>query len=393
MHKSKKNMVNIGSRVKFLHSTGTGIVRSIKGNIANVDVDGFEIPALVSDIVEVPVEAENAAIVRIGPSDPKHQKNKGGAPTATVKAGQRYGKVTINDDYEDDHTPVDVHRMKQQYASKIESQTIAAIAATPKIVEAAPYEDTEYVVKLAFVPSSTSGKAEASDLDAYIINDSSYELYYTVSSWRTGYVETIKSGKLEADTKELLKRFSRTSFAQIQTLNIGLLPFKPVNYVPQIVENFDIELHPLKFVRSGNYTENDYFEQHAFIFSLTDDNQKNYDIEDIKPKKEDLKTPAKAKAENATALQVEDLHIEHILESWSELSSGEVLTTQLARFKFVMDTAIKSAQHSKIVFIHGVGKGKLKYELKKILDREYPKNRYQDASFAEYGYGAIMVFV
>jgi dsDNA-specific endonuclease/ATPase MutS2 len=47
----------------------------------------------------------------------------------------------------------------------------------------------------------------------------------------------------------------------------------------------------------------------------------------------------------------------------------------------------------KIVFIHGVGNGKLKHELRRILDAEYKNLRYQDASFKEYGFGATMVLL
>lgn len=382
-------MVTVGSRVKFLHSTGTGIVRSIKGNLANVDVDGFEIPVLLSDIVEVPIEAENAAIVRIGPSDPKVKRTPGSNPTMSIKSGQTYGKVSIDADYEDDEDMIDVNRLKKQYAANVVRQTIESQPAPqPQKIERAPYEDSEYTVKLAFVPKG-SGKPETVDLDAYIINDSSYELNYYVAAWRNGYVETIKTGTLEADTKELIKTFPRSSFSQIQTLHIGLQPFKRINFVPHVVENFDIELHPLKFVRPGNYVENDFFDEPSFIFSLTEKNQE-YEIEQpIVPKSADVKHPKPQK----DGVQIEDLHIEALLDDWSTMTSGEVLTAQLARFNIVLETALKSGKRGKIVFIHGVGKGKLKYELKKVLDRQYSKLRYQDASFAEYGYGAIMVFV
>lgn len=383
-------MVKVGSRVKFLHSTGSGIVRSINGNLANVEVDGFEIPALISDIVEVPIEAENAAIVKIGPSDPKVKRIPGVNPSLSIKSGQRYGKVTIDDPWEDDSPAVDVAHLKRQYAANITQKTIEAQPAPqPPKIEKAPFQETDYAVCLAFVPTG-KGKPETQDLDAYLVNDSSYELFYTVAAWRNGYVETIKVGRLEADTKEHLKRFDRSSFAQIQTLHIALQPFKSINFVPQMVENFDIELHPLKFIRSGNYAVNDYFDEPSFIFSLTGDHQ-SYNLDEITPKSEDKKIAKKPAP--PVGVQIEDLHIEAIMEQWSELTSGEVLAAQIARFNFVMETASKSNYRGKIVFIHGVGKGKLKYELKKELDRRYSKLRYQDASFAEYGYGAIMVFV
>lgn len=390
-------MVKIGSRVKFLHSTGAGYVRKIVGNMVYVDVDGFEIPAMVSDVVEVAIEAENAAIVRIGPSDNKPQRPAvavGGNPIKRSSGGRvipQYGKITLNDDYQDDD-PVDIALLKRNYAKTAQAQVQpSAPAPIVKKIEPAPYELTQYDVKLIFVPV---GKAnvEQADLDAYIVNDSSYDLYYTVALWRKGYVETIRTGCMEADSKELLRRFTRAEVSQIMTMNIGLLPFKPINYVPQAVENFDIELHPLKFVRAGGYTENDFFDEPALIFTLgTTAPCEETIIPELKPKAEDRSRPKEQGGK--VSPEIVDLHIESILDNWESLSPGEVLQAQLARFTLTLDGALKLSRRGKMVFIHGVGKGKLKYELKKLLDRNYSKLRYQDASFAEYGYGAIMVFL
>ena len=35
----------------------------------------------------------------------------------------------------------------------------------------------------------------------------------------------------------------------------------------------------------------------------------------------------------------------------------------------------------------------IRYELRKTLDTKYPDLKYQDASFAEYGYGATLVII
>lgn len=117
----------------------------------------------------------------------------------------------------------------------------------------------------------------------------------------------------------------------------------------------------------------------------------------IVPKEEDMpKTAPKQKIEEAEdkneEMEVVDLHAEEVLGSTEGLSSGEIITAQLARFTFTLDTLISSKKHGKIVFIHGVGKGKLKFEMLKILKSDYKKMYYQDASFKEYGYGAIIVY-
>jgi dsDNA-specific endonuclease/ATPase MutS2 len=58
-------------------------------------------------------------------------------------------------------------------------------------------------------------------------------------------------------------------------------------------------------------------------------------------------------------------------------------------FRKEMDKAISTGV-KKIVFIHGVGDGVLKNELRRELSRKYAKYPFQDASFREYGFGATM---
>jgi dsDNA-specific endonuclease/ATPase MutS2 len=47
----------------------------------------------------------------------------------------------------------------------------------------------------------------------------------------------------------------------------------------------------------------------------------------------------------------------------------------------------------KIVFIHGKGDGVLRKAVLDLLRKSYPKAELQDASFAEYGFGATLVTI
>ncbi len=87
-----------------------------------------------------------------------------------------------------------------------------------------------------------------------------------------------------------------------------------------------------------------------------------------------------------------DLHIQQIISDYESLTPGEILEAQMARFTTALEGAIRSNQ-KKIVFIHGRGEGKLKYEIRKKLESDYPGLTFQDASFKEYGYGATLVIL
>jgi len=85
--------------------------------------------------------------------------------------------------------------------------------------------------------------------------------------------------------------------------------------------------------------------------------------------------------------RIVDLHLKH------GYSQGDALDRQLARFRGELDSAIRTGA-GEIVFIHGVGAGVLKNELKNILLSEYPSCAFQDAPFARFGVnGATLVVI
>lgn len=106
-----------------------------------------------------------------------------------------------------------------------------------------------------------------------------------------------------------------------------------------------------------------------------------------------LRNRERAKTENRdSGIEEVDLHIQHIMDDYSYLSTGAIVEIQLARFRTSLTGAIKAGQ-KKIVYIHGKGAGKLKRDIVRIIDNEYPRCSHQDASFAEYGYGATLVII
>ena len=84
-----------------------------------------------------------------------------------------------------------------------------------------------------------------------------------------------------------------------------------------------------------------------------------------------------------------DLHIEELIEEVSGLTNHEILSIQLERVEKELDKAIDGGL-KKLVLIHGVGNGRLKMEIQKIL-KDYKGLTFQDASYKEYGFGATQV--
>lgn len=95
------------------------------------------------------------------------------------------------------------------------------------------------------------------------------------------------------------------------------------------------------------------------------------------------------KVKNEVVYEV-DLHINQLIKSTKGLDNFDMLNLQLETAKRKLEFAI-SKRISKIVFIHGVGEGVLKSELKSLLNR-YPV-KYYDASYKKYGLGATEVYI
>lgn len=83
-----------------------------------------------------------------------------------------------------------------------------------------------------------------------------------------------------------------------------------------------------------------------------------------------------------------DLHIEELIDEPAGLSNGEIMQIQLNHFHKMLDKAMLSKAQS-IVFIHGVGNGKLKAALREELRNLHIK--YKEADFTRYGAGATEV--
>lgn len=73
----------------------------------------------------------------------------------------------------------------------------------------------------------------------------------------------------------------------------------------------------------------------------------------------------------------------HLKEGYN---SPDAVERQLARFRAELDSAVRRGLRE-IVFIHGIGNGKLKQELREIIETEYKTFSYQDAPFNKYGFG------
>ena len=123
-------------------------------------------------------------------------------------------------------------------------------------------------------------------------------------------------------------------------------------------------------------------------------NVTNYEVAKIKSQKEVVKrkkmiTP-KPKERNAPKMEV-DLHINQLVKSTKGMSNHEMLNLQMETAKRQLQFAMRK-RIQKVVFIHGIGEGVLKEELKYLFKR-HENLRFYDADYQKYGLGATEVYI
>ena len=87
-----------------------------------------------------------------------------------------------------------------------------------------------------------------------------------------------------------------------------------------------------------------------------------------------------------------DLHIHELVDDQRGLADGAKLAIQMAHFDRMMDIA-KREKLRRIVFIHGVGQGVLRHQIRTALDQHHPDCNYREGDPRRSGSGATEVWL
>ena len=141
-------------------------------------------------------------------------------------------------------------------------------------------------------------------------------------------------------------------------------------------DGFPMQFQSSQLIRSGSAIQVSNFE--AFQVKKEKELPKKKSSVKIKPKER-----------NTPKMEV-DLHIYQLTKSTRGMTKFDMLNLQVDTAKRQLEFAIRK-RIQKVVFIHGVGEGVLKEELK-YLFKKYPVD-YYDAEYQNYGLGATEVYI
>jgi DNA-nicking Smr family endonuclease len=340
--------MKIGDKVRFLNTTGGGVVKGFQGKdiVLVEDQEGFDIPILIRETVVI-------------------------EPTKDIQVKSP--------------KPEEVFQVSRQVKEE----------------EYKPEETKEgeqLGIYLAYLPNDIKSLS-TTNLECYLINDSNYYLSFnymnrTEQGWLSRHV-----GNIEPNTKLFIEEFDKSEINNIEHVCLQFFAYKKnKEFSLKNAYSVDIHIDTVKFYKLHSFKENDYFDDEAIIYPVVrrDLAEKELtisakEIEEAMKQKDRPRIQPIEKKEKKPILEV-DLHITELVDNTNGLSSGDMLEYQIKKFNEVMEDN-KRNKGQKIVFIHGKGDGVLKNAVLKELKTKYQSAYYQDASFREYGYGATMVTI
>lgn len=387
--------VKIGDRVRFLNEEGGGRVARVEGHTVYVeDEDGFQIPVMDNDVIVVD-EAEHKMQ---GEAYSRSARNaaasvRSAAPTKSLPDGASW-RARVEAGMEDDDADADAQEDVPAPAprpGKPDDRPAAYAFDADATDDATPH----FYLALTQADGGNSGT-----VDLHVVNDSNYFASYAIlRTDAKGQSSLIAAATIEPNTKE---RVDSLNPMQVdgQTWQVQLLMFKKIrSFAAQPVYNAVIKPRGVRLVRGGSYADNDFFDQKAILLPVIKDEfaQKLEQLTDKEVARaaadgRRAEAPKVSKPSRTTDLMEVDLHIDALLPDTRGLENKDMLDAQMAHVRTVMEQNA-GRKGLRIVFIHGVGAGVLKGELRRFVERKYPKCHFQDASFREYGFGATMVTI
>ncbi|RLD67835.1 MAG: hypothetical protein DRI84_01305 [Bacteroidetes bacterium] len=354
----------IGDRVKFMNETGGGIVREIVSpTMVKVETeDGFEVPYMTRDLIIITAET---------PAE----------------------KMFIEDSIKDIPSSTTEEEVLPQVSN--DNPNISSLIIYPQ-----DRKEEEFALYLAFAPQH-QGMLITGELDIYLVNFSTFNVMFSVSLKGEKAFHHIASGSIPELSRYYLDTIDREQLDSWLNTNVQMIFTKDQTKKLLAPVSTDVRLRGNRFYKESAYQDSLFFTQKAFLYRLVE--LKNIplmgELVEVVEKEDQEVTQTQAaevipndeilKHKTKSGEAEVDMHIWELVSDHSSMSNKEMLDIQLSYLERCLESAISHNFH-KVIFIHGVGTGKLKQEVQEVLE-QYEGIYFRSASMAEYGVGATQV--
>ncbi len=336
-----------GDKVSFVNEKQEGIVKGYQGNNVIVEIeDGFEIPVNEKELVKISSQIETFI------------------PDPVVEEKKIHPEILSDD-----------------IISICEADTITAVV----------------------IPGAT-GAVLSGALNYFLVNRTEHKLLFVCYTHENEKWIGLQFGTLDPESIMNLAAFERSALISIKSflLNGIFHVSESRGYPISFRKEFSVMIPTLQSADKNIPGLLSFAQKSVLFASLKSSEEENVD-KDLSPGIAELKSHfGKPRLNKNTkqdtirpgTIEIEkevDLHIEELTESPAGMTNSEMLQLQLSRFTMEMDAALRNRFH-RIIFIHGVGNGKLKHEIRREL-QNYQGITFRDADFRKYGSGATEVIL
>ncbi|MFM2286027.1 MAG: hypothetical protein RLZZ543_1524 [Bacteroidota bacterium] len=183
---------------------------------------------------------------------------------------------------------------------------------------------------------------------------------------------------------ELLQR--DRFFIQVQAL-VGNTKVLPASWAGYIKHQTPAMIEPATWPQQLVFSERALLIE---VYPERSGNQSSVPNKDAQPKKMAVVSQDWLLKQGRDGNYEVDLHIEELLEDTAGMDNAEIIRHQLRHFEKCLDEAQRRPV-KRFVAIHGVGKGRLRDEIRKLL--KAANIEHYDAPLSKYGYGATEILI
>ncbi len=233
-------MVKIGDKVRFLSEIGGGRVSGFQGKdiVLVEDEDGFDVPMRISEVVVVGDEDyDTRHVVEV--------KSRGAAAKSQPEEVEE----------EPADRPVTFHAKPEERRG---GDKLSAF--------------------LAFVPMNVK-ELSVTRFESYFVNDSNYYMRYVYMTAEGNAWQVRATGEVEPNTKEFIEEFGREDLNALERCCLQVIAYKrDKHFLLKPTINAQVRIDPVKFYKLHTFTENDFFEQPALVYTIIEN-----DVQKVNP--------------------------------------------------------------------------------------------------------------
>ncbi|MEM6803644.1 MAG: Smr/MutS family protein [Bacteroidota bacterium] len=302
-----------------------------------------------------------------------------GEGVVTALVDKHHVEVDLGDDF-----PIDVHVDELVPVDSSELSYLGEKGTEPKAVEnQQPQLRGASILDLSLVVS----KAESGIHQIYLANPELTDKLITLYKKQGSQYQLLDAIQMEAGAYQEVARLGHEELGKTRAFLVQVLAYKPGKSHPHSPYNFELNWNKSRLSQKQKLVN--FLEEKAWLYSLREDNQK-LDVEAIQ--NHEFIRIKNNEQQRPKSLWIEvDLHAEALGINPYQSSSSDILQAQLAEVHKVLSDALVQ-NYDRVVFIHGIGEGKLKKAVHEILKETSHVKNFAPADIHKYGNGATEVF-